>query len=48
MKAAVFALMGLWMSISSALAQALPDEGESGLTLGTDPGFFRPLRRGRF
>ena len=23
-------------------------EGESGLTLGTDPGFFRPLRRGRF
>ncbi len=33
MKAAVFALMGLWMSISSAFAQALPDEGESGLTL---------------
>ncbi len=33
MKAAVLALMGLWMSISSALAQALPDEGESGLTL---------------
>lgn len=33
MKAAVFALIGLWMSVSSAFAQALPDEGESGLTL---------------
>lgn len=33
MKAVVLALIGFIMAISSAFAQALPDEGESGLSL---------------